>query len=51
MSSTEKPLANGNGSLKAASQPEEVENIFMFIPNQIGELFPFLRLRPLHEEI
>ncbi|KAB2571399.1 putative cdp-diacylglycerol-inositol 3-phosphatidyltransferase pis protein [Lasiodiplodia theobromae] len=36
MSSTEKPLANGNGSLKAASQPEEVENIFMFIPNQIG---------------
>lgn len=39
MSTTEKPLANGNGSLKpAASQPEEEENIFMFIPNQIGKL-------------
>ncbi|KAL1641816.1 phosphatidylinositol synthase 1 (CDP-alcohol phosphatidyltransferase1) [Diplodia intermedia] len=39
MSSTETPLANGNGRLKsdaAASKPEEVENIFMFIPNQIG---------------
>ncbi|KAF4301228.1 phosphatidylinositol synthase 1 (CDP-alcohol phosphatidyltransferase1) [Botryosphaeria dothidea] len=39
MSTTEKPLANGNGSLKpaAVSRPdEEEENIFMFIPNQIG---------------
>ncbi|OJD30135.1 cdp-diacylglycerol-inositol 3-phosphatidyltransferase pis [Diplodia corticola] len=37
-STTEKPLANGNGGLKSdgASQPDEVENIFMFIPNQIG---------------
>ncbi|EKG12618.1 CDP-alcohol phosphatidyltransferase [Macrophomina phaseolina MS6] len=37
MSTAEKHLANGNGSLQPASgQPEEEENIFMFIPNQIG---------------
>lgn len=39
MSTAEKHLANGNGSLQPASgQPEEEENIFMFIPNQIGKL-------------
>lgn len=49
MSTTEKPLANGNGSLKPqASQPEEEENIFTFIPNQIGKLDPS-STRPEHQ--